>query len=211
MNGSKHIFEPMIIEKLFDYSIKSVPKGGVLFNEGDENKFVYFIKEGKVKVTKKKIVIGFTQTAEFVGITSCLCDGLIYYFSALAVEDSDLYVINKNEFKTIIQKNDIFGKKIIDLLCERISLTELKTNSFINDSPHKRILRELILNTSTLNNKKVVKLSINDIAELTGTSFSACTKYIRKLKKEKYIDVPYGSQTIEILDPEFLEVLLNEE
>lgn len=205
MNYKHKKFDTEFIKKQFLYEEVEFNKNDFLFNEGDQNTFVYYITKGKIKVIKKKIVIGFSNTNEFVGITSCLSGNDQYCFSALAVEDSTLFRIHKSVFKTVLNENIDFGKIMIDLLCNRIKLTDNKSESFKNHSSTERVVNE-ILNNSQIEDEKIIsKISFDDLSELTGVSRFLIQSILKELKKQKLIELV--NQTIKILDIKNLEVI----
>ncbi|MBI1837771.1 MAG: Crp/Fnr family transcriptional regulator [Flavobacteriia bacterium] len=203
MNYTNKSFSLGYVNTLFLSERIEVKEGEFLFHEGDLNNFVFFIIEGRIKVVKKKIVIGFTKENEFVGITSCLCENDHYYFSALACEDSILLKIHKAVFKKALSDNPEFGKIMIEILCERIKLTDNKTKSFMNHTSTERVVNE-ILNHIT-NERLSCQLTPEDLSELTGVSKKLIQSIFKELAAKKLIKIiPH---TIEILDLNQLEII----
>lgn len=205
MNYKHKKFDSNFVKKQFLYEEVKFDKNEYLFHEGNENSFVYYVIEGKIKVIKKKIVIGFSNTDEFVGITSCLSENNEYCFSALSQENSKLLRIHKSIFKKVLNENIEFGKIIINLLCNRIKLTDGKSESFKNHTSTERVVNEILSNVETENNNYTIKATIEDLAELTGVSKHLIKSIIKELSKQKIIE--FINHTIRILDYHRLELI----
>lgn len=185
--------------------------GERLFAEGEPNDFVYYVSSGSIKVTKKKWAIGITYAYEFVGVTSCISEESKYGFSAVANEDSEVLRITKEKFKELLLKNSAFSKFIIEILCDRIRRTDLKTSSFLELPPDRRVIIELLNNFKQLGEKLISHLSIRDLAELTGVSKRVVKKLIADFVDQKII-ATQGSNELVLLDRHrFEEILGNDQ
>lgn len=199
MDSATKRFDLHFIEQAFNPERLEINKGEVLFKEGEINDYVFFIESGSIKVLKGKWVIGITQALEFVGITSCLNETSTYTFSSKAVETSKILKISKHEFKEMLLNNSFFCKQIIEILCERIKLTDVKTRSFIEQSSQHRLINELINNSKKIGQSLITFLSIEDLSELTGISKRAVKKMLNDLSKENLL-IQGKNNEIELLD-----------
>jgi CRP-like cAMP-binding protein len=199
MDSATKRFDLNFIEQAFNPIRIELNKGEVLFKEGEDNDFVFFIESGSIKVLKGKWVIGITQALEFVGITSCLSETSTYTFSSKAVEKSVVLKISKNDFKNMLLCNSFFCKQIIEILCERIKLTDLKTRTFIEQTSQHRLINELINNSKSIENSLKTFLGVEDLSELTGISKRAVKKMLNDLSKQNLI-IQSDKDEIELLD-----------
>lgn len=207
MDSATKRFDLHFIEHAFNPERLEIKKGEVLFKEGENNDYVFFIESGSIKVLKGKWVIGITQALEFVGITSCLSETSTYTFSSKAVENSTILKIGKTEFKDMLLSNSFFCKQIIEILCERIKLTDIKTRSFIEQSSQHRLINELINNSKNTKNSLKTFLGVEDLSELTGISKRAVKKMLNDLSKQNLI-VQGSNNEIELLDKSKLNQLI---
>lgn len=207
MDSATKRFDLHFIEDAFNPERIEINKGEVLFKEGENNDYVFFIESGSIKVLKGKWVIGITQALEFVGITSCLSETSTYTFSSKAVEKSKILKISKSEFKDMLLSNSFFCKQIIEILCERIKLTDIKTRSFIEHSSQHRLINELINNSKKTKNSLKTFLGVEDLSELTGISKRAVKKMLNDLSKQNLI-VQGSNSEIELLDKSKLKQLI---
>ncbi len=188
MDKDNQRFNLQFIKDSFSGEEINLSSGDILFNEGEKNDFVFFIESGSIKVLKNKWVIGITKAFEFVGITSCINEIDIYTFSSKAIEDSKLLKIKKIAFKNLLLENKHFSKQIIEILCERIKLTDIRTRSYIDNSPRQRVLFEIFNNITRSNNSIAAYITNEDLSELTGISKRAVTKIITDLTKEGLLE-----------------------
>lgn len=208
MDSQSPMFDEKFILKHFQAEQLSVPKGKSLFNEGEPNDFVFFILSGAIKVSRKKWVIGITYPNEFVGITSCISDGVSYTFSSVALEDSTLLQIKKEEFKALLISNLVFSKYIIEILCERIKLTDLKTSNFLDSPPERRIILELLSSVTSSQGKHISQISFRDLSQLSGAPMRLVRKLIQKFVNEGILEIAQPNQLV-FHDKIRLEHMLN--
>lgn len=205
MDRESKRFELAVIKSIFKPEYITLIGGQTLFTEGEDNDYVYFIESGSIKVLKSKWLIGITKANEFVGITSCLSEGMQYSFTAKATENSKVLKITKSDFKNQLLKNPAFSRQIIEILCERIKLTDKKTRSFIEHSSKHRLISEIINNSKQVENSLKAILGEDDLAELTGVSKRSVRKLLNTLKKENLIE--QNENEIILLDKEKLRSL----
>lgn len=201
-------FDLNFIEQTFHSEKIKLTTGDVLFKEGERNDYVFFIETGSIKVLKRKWVIGITKALEFVGITSCLSDTSTYAFSSMAIEDSLVLKIRKTEFKDTLLINSVLCKQIIEILCERIKLIDIKTRSFIEQTSQHRLIQELINNSKNSENSLKTFLGVEDLSELTGISKRAVKRILNDLSKQKLIHQGMKNE-IELLDQGKLQQMLD--
>lgn len=187
MNTQRKEFELHFITENFPLERITLNAGDFLFKEGEQNDFVYFIESGSIKVLKNQWVIGITHSMEFVGITSCISENMTYTFSSKSVKESTLLKIKKLDFQKLLLKNPKFCKSIIEILCQRIKATDIKTRSFLEQSSKHRLITELINNSSNVEDSIKTFLGIDDLSELTGVSKRAVRKMLNDLTKVNLI------------------------
>lgn len=208
MDSKEPIFDVNFIQKHFEAEPLELKSGDCLFRENEPNDFVYFILKGSVKVSRKKWAIGITFPNEFVGITSCISEGNTYTFSAKASSPSKILRIKKEIFKKVLLENPKFSRFIIEILCERIRLTDLKTSSFLDLPPERRVIVELLNNLKDIQGKLISQISMKDLSELTGVSIRSVKKIVDHFIEDGIISMPHAGQFI-LIDKKRLERLID--
>ncbi|MGQ9799489.1 MAG: Crp/Fnr family transcriptional regulator [Ignavibacterium sp.] len=100
-------------------------EGEIIYESGDESNFVYLIVSGKVKIKEngvKKLV--YRRENEFFGEKEIIKKSN-RFSSAMAVTDSILYKISKQDFESLLIKLPEVKQNIIDFT----KLTEDDFNS----------------------------------------------------------------------------------
>lgn len=158
-----------------------------IFREGDSIEGIYFIKKGKVKVTKSaknNIALWFAHKNELVGISSFFNGSKKYSFSTYAFAgDVDALCISNEDFKSLLKDHPEFKQEIIKILCNRITSTRMRVSNIKTQSIKQRFLDTLmfLIDNKELETTKVdLRFTIDELSELTGTS----KQYIQKLLKE---------------------------
>ena len=104
----------------FESSYKS---GQVIFKEGDSEDTMYFIKEGKVEISKKmgdaEQVLAFLGTNDFFGEMALLSKSP-RSASAKAVTDTTVIVFNRKQFMSLLKTRGEIVLKIIEVLIQRL-------------------------------------------------------------------------------------------
>lgn len=208
MDTKKPIFDADFVQKNFQAETQELTEGEVLFKENEPNDFVYLILSGSIKVTRKKWAIGITFPNEFVGITSCISEGTSYTFSAKASSPSKVLKIKKEIFKKVLLENPKFSRFIIEILCERIKLTDLKTSSFLDLPPERRVIVELLNNLKDSDGQLTSQISMKDLSELTGVSLRTIKKMINNFIESGIITMPESNQIV-LIDKYRLEQMLD--
>ena len=99
-------------------------KKQVIYNEGNHPSRLYYVLKGKVKTYRtnedgKELVLDLYAEGDFLGHTALL-QGTTYRETAEAIEESEVAVIPKEEFDTLINNNKEVAQKFIRLLAKNI-------------------------------------------------------------------------------------------
>lgn len=94
------------LQKIYNSGfIKSYKKNDIILSEEDAGNSMFFIVEGKVKVLRsdedKEIIISLLGPGEFFGEMSIL-DGMGRSATVTAVENSKLFILQRNEFLDLL-------------------------------------------------------------------------------------------------------------
>jgi CRP/FNR family cyclic AMP-dependent transcriptional regulator len=162
---------------------KRIPAGTVLFREGDRGEEMFILQSGKVKISKKirgvEKTLATLEKGEFFGEMAILNDKP-RSASAETVEDSDMLVIDRKTFETLLRSNVEIAIRFIKRLADRLRET--------NDQMEALMIRD---NTSRLVNilaKRVrenkggsVSLAIEDLAGTAGLEIGQAKEILEKL------------------------------
>ena len=116
---------------------KMYQKGETIFNEGDIGKAIFIIVSGNVEITKKisekeEGILVILGSGDFFG-EMALLEELPRSATARAIEESEIYIIYKVNFDSLIEKYPQVGVKIIKNLAAILSKRLRKTSEQVAD------------------------------------------------------------------------------
>lgn len=96
-----------------------VPKGVVIFREGEEGRFMYLIQKGKVKISRRGEEIVVLGKGDFFGDLGLLT-GQPRVADAIAEEDCELILVDESVFDEIIKSSPALSIRIMRKLASRL-------------------------------------------------------------------------------------------
>lgn len=150
---------------------------------------VMYLKSGLVKVfterrNEKNIVLNLITPGSFIGVSNLNND--IYNFSAIALRESEICIINKDAFLSIMSRNIKFNQFIFT---ENARLTAFfidKISSLGTKQMHGR-LADVILylcNLEFIVHNIFENITRKDIAEMSGMSSESAIRLLTEFKND---------------------------
>lgn len=196
-------------------SNRTYKKKQVIYSEGGYPNGLFFIVKGKVKTFKanedgKELITGLYKDGDFVGYNALLEESK-YEESAAALEDTEVSLVSKEDFFTLIYKNSEVSKKFIKMLADNVIEKEKTLLSLAYNSVRKRIAQALteLKKRYQKDQDSVFSMSVlrEDLANMAGTSQETTIRTLSDFKEEKLIEINGG--TITIVNSEKLEKMKN--
>lgn len=196
-----------------DRSIKKIRKKDTLFSEGDSANFLYFIKSGKIKLSKsndygKEYIVDIYKDGDFFGYNALIEDG-VHKDSAIAIEDTELAMIPRHDFFRLLHQNNQVALKFIKLISKNVNDARENSLRLAYDSARKRVAEALIFISKKYSDEQNTEspfiLNRENISALSGISPESVSRNLTDFKEEKLIEASNG--TIRIIDIKKLESL----
>jgi CRP/FNR family cyclic AMP-dependent transcriptional regulator len=180
-------------------SLKRYKKHEVILFEEDTTEYMYIILNGRVKVVQttedgKEILLAMHHSGEFFGEMSLL-DGKTSPATVVATEDSAVAIISRQEFSLLIKAQKKVLDNLVLILCSRLrdSWEKIQLLNLKNASQRIKILflmlsdryGEKTAEGVTLN----IKLTHQEIAEMTGMTRETVTRVIDRWQRDGEISV----------------------
>lgn len=179
--------------------VKQFKKTETILYEEESSQFMYIILTGKVKVIKttgvgKEVILAIHHSGKFFGEMS-LIDGKTTPASVIATEDSLIAIISKNDFYSILFTQNKIFENLLKILSSRLrtSWDTIKLLTFNNATQR---IKMLFFMLSEEYGKETaegiilkIKLSHQEISDMTGMSRETVTRVIDKWQKEKDITI----------------------
>lgn len=190
-------------------------KKQVIYSEGNRPVSLFYIQKGKVKTFKtndygKGLAIGLYSTGDFLGHIALL-ENSNYHETAVALEETELSIIPKEDFELLINKNSDVSKKFIRLLAKDISEKEEQLLGMAYNSLRKKVANALMALYKKYNTDEneafPIDLTRESLASIAGTATESLIRTLSEFKNEKLIDI--NESIITIVNKKKLENLLN--
>ncbi len=197
-------------------STNKYKKNQVIYTEGNHPNRLYFVQKGKVKTYKtndngKEFVTELYTTGDFFGFVAML-EGTVYKDSAVAIEDSELAIIPREEFDLLINSNKEVAQKFIMLLAKNISEKENQLVSLAYNSLRKKVADALMILYRKFNqaspNTDAINISRGSLATIAGTAKESLIRTLSDFRNEKLIEIK-DDGAILVINSKKLESLIN--
>ena len=182
--------------------IEDFSKKQTVFAQGDSSDAVFYIREGKVKLTVvskagKEATIGILNKGDFFG-EGCLTGQPRRLCSATAMIDCSVMKIDKKYMVQVLHEEHTFSDMFVAyLLTRNIRYEEDLVDQLFNSS-EKRLARILLLlahfGKEGVPETVIPKMSQEMLAEMIGTTRSRVSFFMNRFRKLGFIDYQAGDE-----------------
>jgi len=170
-------------------------KGENICKQGAFAPYVMYVYEGLIKVyletgVGKNVNLRLIKCGEFVSFQSVL-DQQVYNYSAVALKNSRICLIDKEGLKKMLQENIEVAWSVISENCKSESiLYDIINNAATKQMPGKLASTLIYLASNHFKGDDVFKsLSRKDIAEFAGISLESTVKLLKEFESEGAIEL----------------------
>lgn len=176
--------------------IRSYKKKQVVFSEGDHLSHVFLIKDGGVRTYMiyqdgREISTGMLAPGEFFGYDSVLLNKSCTD-NAETLDNTELNLISRDDFNSLLFKNPGISKKFIDLLSGNVREKQEQLLRLAYNSVRKRVADALVNLAEKFGEKNsdivTIKVSRDDLAAMVGTANETVSRTLSDFKDEKLIE-----------------------
>jgi CRP-like cAMP-binding protein len=181
--------------------IAAFTKKQTIFTQGDSSDSVFYIQQGKVKLTVvsevgKEATIGILNEGSFLG-EGCLTGQALRLCSATAMTDCSVMQIDKKAMTEVLHREHAFSDMFVAyLLTRNIRYEEDLVDQLFNSS-EKRLARILLLlahfGKEGVPETVIPKISQEMLAEMIGTTRSRVSFFMNRFRKLGFVDYDGGS------------------
>ena len=185
-------------------TIAAVPKKQTIFAQGDSSDAVFYIGEGKVKLTVlsksgKEATIGILNKGDFFG-EGCLTGQPVRLCSATAMSDCSVMRIDKKSMMEVLHREHSFSDMFVTyLLTRNIRYEEDLVDQLFNSS-EKRLARILLLlaqfGKEGVPETLIASISQQTLAEMVGTTRSRVSFFMNRFREMGFI--AYNSEELQV-------------
>src|SRR5579871_4005131 len=182
--------------------IATFAKKQTIFVQGDPSDAVFYIQEGKVRLTVvsksgKEATIGILNEGDFLG-EGALSGQALRMFSATAMTDCSVMRIEKKAMMEVLHREHALSDMFVAYLLTRNVRHEEDLVDQLFNSSEKRLARILLLLAHFGKEGKpesvVPKISQETLAEMIGTTRSRVSFFMNRFRKLGFIHYNGGLQ-----------------
>jgi CRP-like cAMP-binding protein len=178
---------------------KTFKKDSVVLFEHETGSALFVIVEGKVKISRvsedgREVILTILNDSDFFGEMAIL-DGMSRSANVTAMEDSELYIIQRNDFITLLQTHPEISIALLKELTQRMRASDLKIKSLsLKDAEGKvaTVILQLADDIGKIKNGtvEIEKLPLqHDLANMAGTSRETISRTLHSLVKKQLIEL----------------------
>jgi len=175
-------------------------KNQIVFSQGDASDAIFYVQEGKVKLTVvsqqgKEAVVAILERESFFG-EACLAGETVCMGTATALENSGVVRIERQAMIDVLHEQPAFSELFMTYLLSRnIRIQEDLVDQLFNSS-EKRLARILLLLAHFGKDGKpeavIPKISQETLADMVGTTRSRVSFFLNKFRKLGFIEYNGG-------------------
>lgn len=185
--------------------VRKYQKKSIIYEEGQYPKWLYYVVEGQVKSIQtnefdKDLITQVYGAGDFFGFMPLLNDGK-YLDQAVALDDTALRLIPKEDFKLLLFNNRDFSAKFISMLASHAHHNERQLIDLAYSSVRRKVANALLQLAEKSTGGKISVMR-EDIAAMAGAAKETTIRTLSDFKNEGLIDIQPSH--ISILDGEAL-------
>lgn len=193
-----------------DRKVKRYKKKAEIFSESETPLYLFHVTSGSVKEFKshpdgKELITNIYKENDFFGFEPLLEDSA-YNESAIAMEDTELTLIPRSDFLTLVHAHPDISASFISLLCKKVAEKEDQLLHLAYNSVRQRTAEALLKVWEFKKSKEVISVSREDLAKLVGTASESVIRVLSDFREEGLIDVLNGK--IKVKYPEKLKKVI---
>jgi len=197
---------------MYDYN---APAGTRLYWEGDPTDKLFYIKRGRVKVTKatddgKQLIMYMFQTGDLFGELETFHTST-HNFNAETVEDSLIGIIQQKDLEVLLWQHGDFAIEFIKWMSQLQRITQNKFRDLMMFGKPGALCSMLIRLSNTYGKPFgdgvliTTRLTNNELAEMIGATRESVNRMLSEFRKLGVID--YHNSLIVIKDLDYLRDL----
>ena len=196
---------------------KSFNKDSVVLFEHETGSALFVIIKGKVKVSRvsdegKEVILTILNESDFFGEMAIL-DGLSRSANVTSMEDSELFIIQRNEFLNLLQNHPEISIALLQELTQRLRAADMKIKSLSLKDAEGKVATVILQLADDVGKIRQGTVEIDklpyqhDLANMAGTSRETISRTLHTFVKKGLVELE-GSR-LRIIDYEKFKELFS--
>jgi CRP/FNR family cyclic AMP-dependent transcriptional regulator len=169
-----------------------------VFAGGDKAEFLPIVMSGRVKMLHylepgKEVIIGIFEPGEMFAVPPVF-DGGVYPASAIAMEESQLLLVERRRFLDLLRRSSEFSFAVISWMCAMLRDKTATIHNLATASPDTRVASILLKLSERGASEGPVKIKLRrqDIAKMAGLTTETTIRVIRRLADGGLLTIDHG-------------------
>jgi CRP-like cAMP-binding protein len=196
---------------------KTFRKDTVVLLEHESGSALFVIANGKVKISResedgKEVILTILGESDFFGEMAIL-DGLTRSANVTAIEDSELFIIQRNDFLDLLRTHPEVTISLLQELTKRLRAADMKIKSLSLKDAEGKVATVLLQLANDLGRIKQGAVEIDklpyqhDLANMAGTSRETISRTLHSFAKKGLVE--FDGTKLRILNYEHFKELFN--
>ena len=189
---------------------KTFSKENVILMEEEAGSALFVIISGKVKIARtssdgREVILTILSESDFFGEMAIL-DGLSRSATVIALEDSEVFIIQRNQFLDLLKEHPEISIALLQELTKRLRASDVKIKSLSLKDAEGKVATVILQLADDIGKIKqgvveIEKLPLQqDLANMAGTSRETISRTLHSFQKKGLVELE-GSK-LRILDYE---------
>jgi CRP-like cAMP-binding protein len=178
---------------------KQFKKESVVLLEHETGSALFVIVNGKVKISRvsddgKEVILTILGESDFFGEMAIL-DGLTRSANVTAIEDSELFIIQRNDFLELLKMHPEVTISLLQELTQRLRAADMKIKSLSLKDAEGKVATVILQLADDLGRIKQGAVEIeklpyqHDLANMAGTSRETISRTLHSFAKKGLIEI----------------------
>ncbi|MFA7228125.1 MAG: Crp/Fnr family transcriptional regulator [Melioribacteraceae bacterium] len=189
---------------------KNYVKNDVILMEEESGTALFVILTGKVKVARasndgREVILTILSDSDFFGEMAIL-DGLSRSASVIAIEDTELFLLQRNDFMTMLHEHPEISIALLQELTKRLRAADMKIKALSLKDAEGKVATVILQLADEIGKIKHGKVEIDklplqqDLANMAGTSRETISRTLHSFAKKGLVELE--GNKLKILDYE---------
>jgi CRP-like cAMP-binding protein len=188
------------LEQIAKIGIKKIfKKDSVVLLEHETGSALFVISNGKVKISRvsddgKEVILAILGESDFFGEMAIL-DGLTRSANVTATEDSEIFIIQRNDFLELLKTHPEVAISLLKELTQRLRAADMKIKSLSLKDAEGKVATVLLQLADDLGRIKQGAVEIeklpfqHDLANMAGTSRETISRTLHSFAKKGLVEI----------------------
>jgi CRP-like cAMP-binding protein len=196
-------FARRIIDRVVSRAItRRIKKGTVIFRKGDAGTNLCAVCTGSVRISVpseqgQDAIFNVIPPGEIFGEIALL-DGGPRTADAVAIEDSELLVIERRDFIPLVREHPELAMKLIEMVCARLRRTSEQVEDIVFLELPGRLAKALLQLHARAGGRpnNAIRITQRDLSQMIGGSRESVNKLLRDWQRRGWLKLQRGGLTL---------------